>query len=189
MNIAFKEWGIVCRALASGRQIVILRKGGIVEEGGEFRPDYPEFLLFPTYSHQSLENVIADARVPFEDLEREQPEAGQIVFRHSAIVTEAFRLVDMSALGAVRGEHVWSDEVILERFQRWKDDSIYALVVRISELALPVTMELKEEYTGCKSWVHLEADIPVVGARPALGNAEYFRRVQAVRAALMRKGM
>lgn len=185
MNIAFKEWAIVCRALASGRQIVILRKGGIVEDGGQFKPEYPEFLLFPTYSHQSTENVIPEARVPFEDLEKEQPEAGQIIFRHAATVTEALKMEDLSALAAFRGEHVWSEEVVLERFHRWKDDSVYALVVRISELPRPVTVDLKEEYTGCKSWVHLEEDVPVASARPVIGEVDFGRRVQAVRSALL----
>lgn len=184
MKIAFKEWAVICRALGSGRQIVILRKGGIVEEGGEFRPDHPEFLLFPTYSHQSSGSVIAEARVPFEDLQREQPEADQIVFRHAAYVTEALRVEDLRALMALRGEHVWSEEVVLERFHRWKSDSVYALVVRVWELASSRTLELKKEYTGCKSWVHLGEDIPVVGARPVLSDEDYARRSQAVRLAL-----
>jgi hypothetical protein len=29
--MAFKEWAVVCEALGSGRQSVILRKGGIAE--------------------------------------------------------------------------------------------------------------------------------------------------------------
>ena len=34
---AFKEWAVICRALAEGRQALILRKGGIAEAGGDFR--------------------------------------------------------------------------------------------------------------------------------------------------------
>lgn len=184
MNVAFKEWAIVCRALASGRQIVILRKGGIVEEGGEFKPDYPEFLLFPTYSHQSSDNVIPEARVPFEDLERDQPEAGEIVFRHAAVVAETFRVEDLSALLALKGEHVWSEDVVLERFHRWKNDSVYALVVRVLELAAPVSLELKEEYTGCKSWVHLYQDVSISAPRPVLTDKEFEPRAQALRSKL-----
>ncbi|HQU41894.1 MAG TPA: DUF1802 family protein, partial [Pirellulales bacterium] len=71
MRTAFKEWAVVCRALAGGRQSLILRKGGIVEEGGEFRPDHPEFLLFPTFSHQSPDSVVPDARPLLRGLEAE----------------------------------------------------------------------------------------------------------------------
>jgi hypothetical protein len=52
IRTAFKEWAAICRALATGRQDVILRKGGIVEDGGEFRPDHASFLLLPTFLHQ-----------------------------------------------------------------------------------------------------------------------------------------
>ena len=36
LTIALKEWHAVCRALASGRQTILLRKGGIYESSGEF---------------------------------------------------------------------------------------------------------------------------------------------------------
>ena len=32
-SVAFKEWASVVRALETGQQTVILRKGGIAEEG------------------------------------------------------------------------------------------------------------------------------------------------------------
>ena len=35
-QMAFKEWAVICRALAQGRQRLILRKGGIEEPGGQF---------------------------------------------------------------------------------------------------------------------------------------------------------
>ncbi|RPJ57922.1 MAG: DUF1802 family protein, partial [Acidobacteria bacterium] len=30
-NAALKEWAVVCRALAAGRQVLAIRKGGILE--------------------------------------------------------------------------------------------------------------------------------------------------------------
>ena len=50
---AFKEWAVVCEALKSGRQTVLIRKGGIREEDGIFRVDDEEFFLMPTYDHQT----------------------------------------------------------------------------------------------------------------------------------------
>ncbi|HEX3869165.1 MAG TPA: DUF1802 family protein, partial [Pirellulales bacterium] len=82
MKIAFKEWAVVCRALARGQQTVILRKGGIVEEGGKFAPDHSEFLLFPTYLHQGPENVIPAVRPWLAEVEAEQGEAGTVTLSH-----------------------------------------------------------------------------------------------------------
>lgn len=186
MRVAFKEWAVVCRALAAGRQIVVLRKGGIVEDGGVFRAAQPEFLLFPTYSHQSPESVILEARVSFEDLEKEMPETGRITFHHFAVVTNVLRVESLEALQALRREHVWSDEVVGERFCRWRDHSIWAMIVRVSSLAAPLSVELKEEYTGCKSWIHLDEDVPTLGASPVIEACEFERRVTVVRNILIR---
>ncbi|MDC0315120.1 DUF1802 family protein [bacterium] len=48
--IAFKEWDVVCEALESGRQKLILRKGGIHEGREGFSFAHEEFVLFPTRS-------------------------------------------------------------------------------------------------------------------------------------------
>jgi len=56
--MAFKEWAVVCAALGSGQQSLILRKGGIHEGRGGFRVAHPEFWLFPTGFHQSLDILL-----------------------------------------------------------------------------------------------------------------------------------
>src|SRR5713226_5681264 len=53
MNIALKEWAGIVEALRTGRQILLLRKGGIIEAAREgFVLKHREFLLFPTFEHQ-----------------------------------------------------------------------------------------------------------------------------------------
>ncbi|HUY32340.1 MAG TPA: DUF1802 family protein [Pirellulales bacterium] len=183
MRAAFKEWAVICRALARGEQVLILRKGGIVEEGGEFRPDRPEFLLFPTYSHQSPDSVVAQARPWLLELEDEQPEAGTVAFRHYAVVTDSLRVRSLEAVLGLRGRHIWSDDVVEERFHRWRD-AIHALLVRVYELPRNVTLELREEYTGCKSWVELAENVSTDGATAVLGDVEFARRAGEVRAVL-----
>ena len=79
-SMALKEWAVACNALRDGEQIVILRKGGIHRDDNNFSTefaDHPEFLLFPTYLHQTrdlvkpefhdlLERSIAEDDVPDE---------------------------------------------------------------------------------------------------------------------------
>lgn len=45
LSTAFKEWAVICRAIATGRQDIILRKGGIVEPGGSFQLVAENFYL------------------------------------------------------------------------------------------------------------------------------------------------
>ena len=51
-GVALKEWAVFVTALEQGSQILLLRKGGIREEGKDFRPLYQEFVMYPTYEHQ-----------------------------------------------------------------------------------------------------------------------------------------
>ncbi|HKS37709.1 MAG TPA: DUF1802 family protein, partial [Verrucomicrobiae bacterium] len=53
-------------ALGRGEQIIILRKGGITERRGGFKPEHAEFLLFPTLFHQQRDSVVPDAQVRYD---------------------------------------------------------------------------------------------------------------------------
>lgn len=183
MRTAFKEWAVICRALAAGEQTLILRKGGIVEEGGEFRPDHPEFLLFPTFSHQSPDSIVPAARRLLLELDAEEPEAGTVVFKHHAVVADALRVKSLSAVLRLRGQHIWSDEIVEERFHRW-GDFVYALFVRVYALPRAVVLPLEEEYTGCKSWVELSQDVSTAGSHAVLSDEDFARRHAAIREAL-----
>src|ERR1700733_10380188 len=66
LSVALKEWATVCRALTEGRQMLLLRKGGIYESGGEFELEHRQFLFFPTYLHQNLKMLKPDAQAHFE---------------------------------------------------------------------------------------------------------------------------
>jgi hypothetical protein len=179
MRIAFKEWAAICRALGEGRQIVILRKGGIVEPGGAFRFEHGEFLLFPTYLHQSADSLVPAARNFLEEVQAEVPKSAELVFRHCATVTDSFRVQSQEALTRLRGYHVWSDAVVEERFHRWQK-SLHVLVVRVYTLPQPAAIPMNDQYTGCKSWVGLREDISVEGSRPVISEDEYQRRAEEI---------
>lgn len=152
--IAFKEWAAICRALAAGRQDVILRKGGIVEPDGAFRVEHEAFLLLPTFLHQSAESLVPGARDLLVDIEADRPPPGTVVFRHAAHVREARRLTSLAELAQYRDRHVWSDAVVAERFHRW-GDGVHLLVVDVTPLPEPLTLPWHESYGGCRSWATL----------------------------------
>jgi len=160
MRVAFKEWAAICRALASGRQDVILRKGGIVEPGGEFRVEQADFLLLPTFVHQSPESLIPEARDLLVDIDADRPREGTVALRHRARVVDARRVLRLDDLAAYRDRHVWSDAVVAERFHRWKDE-LHVLEVAVEPLPAPLTLLWHESYGGCRSWVELQEDLSV----------------------------
>src|SRR5579864_2455473 len=90
LQIAFKEWAVICKALAEGKQALILRKGGIAESGGEFKPEHARFWLYPTYLHEHRDGIKQDAMPLFEQAIQERPPAGMLRFSHFAEVTGVY---------------------------------------------------------------------------------------------------
>src|SRR6185503_19003729 len=68
MLAALKEWRIVCRALEDGRQVVLLRKGGVLEYRQGFEIKHESFWLYPTLEHQSTEFIQPDYVEKMDDL-------------------------------------------------------------------------------------------------------------------------
>src|SRR5688572_5262360 len=78
LQYAFKEWAVICAALAQGRQSLILRKGGIDEDAGDFRVERPRFWLYPTYTHQQNVGIQDEARPLLAEVIAAQPPAGKL---------------------------------------------------------------------------------------------------------------
>jgi len=51
---ALKEWAVAVDALEQGKTIMLLRKGGIHEQGGRFKVAHNQILLYPLMSINSL---------------------------------------------------------------------------------------------------------------------------------------
>jgi hypothetical protein len=157
MPTAFKEWAVICRALASGRQDVILRKGGIAEPAGSFRMDHRRFLLLPTFLHQSAEQLVPEARDLLEGIDADRPPPGSVVLTHEVEVLRFSRIAARDELEPFRGRHVWSDTAVAERFHRWQDE-LHVLEVAVRALPEPVRLPWHDDYGGCRSWVDLRPE-------------------------------
>jgi len=173
LQVALKEWATVCRALETGRQIVLLRKGGILEAIGGFELEHPQFLLFPTYLHQNLAMLKPDAHAGFEP---HTAEPDRITLSAAGVVTDIVRLSSRAQMDVLDDEHVWTPPLIDMRFNYRPANPLYLLLVRAYRLPQPVTVENTPEYAGCKSWVPLERAMETAGATPVLDDAGYESR-------------
>jgi len=166
LAIAFKEWAVICRALAEGRQSLILRKGGIAEDQGRFRPEYEQFLLYPTHFHEQHRIGIKPELLPLlEQVERDRPEAGRIRFTHFASVSQVWHVDDLDKALALNDLHGWTAEEVAKRY-RYRLPGLYVLAVRIYQLPESAEVVERPEYAGCKTWVQLDAPISTDGAMP-----------------------
>lgn len=182
--VAFKEWAVICRALSGGRQSVILRKGGVAEAGGEFRPEHERFLLLPTYFHEQQRAGIKPEYMSLLDAaEADRPPPGLLRFTHLADVTAVTRVTDLGAALALDGLHGWTADTVRQRFH-YRTPGLFVLTVRVSALAAPVEVPDRADYAGCKTWVELADDVPTAGATPVLSDADFDRYSRTVDALL-----
>lgn len=184
MQAAFKEWAVVVDALGRGEQAVILRKGGLHEGRGGFRPENREFLLFPTRFHQQRDAVVPAAQARYDELARDFPPEDRVRIEFFAGVAAVRRVTSLAAALALRGRHVWRDEVIAERFAWGREESVWALVVRVFRLPAAVELPLRPEHGGCRSWITLADDVPTAGARPVLADDVFAARLRELEALL-----
>jgi hypothetical protein len=173
LQVALKEWAVVCAALGSGRQIVLLRKGGIYESAGEFEIEHRQFLLFPTYLHQNAGMLKDEAKGQLTVM---AAEPAKIEVSLAAEITDIVPMSDRATMDALSDEHIWSTGLIDMRFNYRPENPLYLLLVRAYRLARPTTIENTPAYAGCKSWVPLDRAVAIQDAVPALDNAEYARR-------------
>ena len=174
INIALKEWAVVCRALEQGRQILLLRKGGIHESGGEFELEHPRFLLFPTYLHQNLNMLKPPEHSGFTAV---AAEPSHMRITAAAEVTDIIPVANRAQIDAVDADHVWTMPLIDMRFNYKPANPLYLLLLRVYKLAHPAELENTPSYAGCKSWVPLDSPISLSGAIPVLPDSGYeFRR-------------
>lgn len=153
--IGFKEWQVVCDALAAGRQSILLRKGGIHEGRQGFSFAHESFFLFPTRFHAQADQVREGA---VHVMPEWQP--GEVIrITHHAEAARAITLTDWEKVAALEPFHIYSQQTVRDRFD-WEgkgmaSGSIHLAVMRIRELAEPWEFPYEAKYGGCRSWINL----------------------------------
>ncbi len=168
-DVGFKEWAGVCAALATGEQTLILRKGGIAEEGGVFTPEHRTFWLFPTRLHESQQGL----RVAIPTITTADP---AVVPIRSLAVVDSIHLIEREAdLDALAPFHVWTEETVHKRFH-YRRPGLWALGVRVWTRSKATEIVPTPDQLGCKTWVTLNAPIPTTGLAPALDDPAWAER-------------
>lgn len=169
--IGFKEWQVVCDALASGRQTVILRKGGIHEGRAGFSFAHDSFFLFPTRFHAQVDQVTEGSFQPQPEWQPGDP----IRITHHARALWAKTLTRWDQVEALASYHIYTQELVRERFN-WEGKgmatgSIHVALVQIRQLAEPWEFPYASKYGGCRSWVNLPEPPPnwEQGSTPVVG--------------------
>ncbi|MBJ7519967.1 DUF1802 family protein [Svornostia abyssi] len=199
MPIAFKEWAVTVRALAEGEQLLTLRKGGIREPERTFALEHDRFFLYPTFDHQR-NNLVRESHQPELGRALEEgvwpegdppvaaltqdggiPQPDRVRVRAWAEVAGHFTITDPRALDGLSPFYVWTPDYARERLA-WKPrHPLHVVLLRTYRIPRPVTVRVKDEYGGCRSWVQIQRDLPFEGT-PVLCDDEFERAAEEIEA-------
>ena len=159
---SLKEWSTVIDALGSGRQIILIRKGGIADP--KFGVESDRFYLYPTYYHQPAA--------------AEEPKS--VTITHWCDAVRTWRIRDLDLLFRLEPLVVMSREALETRYRFRPDQALHVIGVRTHALPGPVTIAVNPAYIGCRSWVSVDDEIAIDGSRPALPEEELQWRLDDV---------
>ena|SRR6266849_2805522 len=179
LKYAFKEWAVICKALAEGRQALILRKGGLAETSDEFQLEHTRFWLFPTYVHQQSTGIKPEALPLLHQAEVERPPAGIVRLSHFAEVAGVYHLHDIVGALLLDPLHLWSQDTVQARFT-YRQPGLYVLPVRVYRVPEVFKLPDTAYYAGCRSWVELERELPTEGGTPVLDDETFARLIRRI---------
>lgn len=189
-NIALKEWASAIKALREGKQILVMRKGGIIEETRDFQVESHHFYLYPTYEHQKRELLKENEQHAVDEtLAGWSADAADVELTAYADVVEDIEVLDQEHLDRLSGCHIWTDAFAEERLKWKKKNPLHVLLLRVYQLETPVAIPVRADYLGCKSWVEIADPLPEARKIPVLSDEEFARQSQEIRSLLAGPGV
>ncbi|GBD46401.1 DUF1802 family protein [Thermoleophilum album] len=200
MPVALKEWAITVRALAEGEQLLTLRKGGIREDGKHFELEHDRFFLYPTFDHQR-NDLVRESHLPELSRALEEgvwpegaepapeeliedggvPQPDRVRIRAFAEVAASYLVTDPRVVDALTPYHVWTPDYAQKRLN-WKPRfPLHVIVLRTYRIPRPVTVRVRPQYQGCRSWIEIQRDLPFEGT-PVLADEEFERAAAEIEA-------
>ncbi len=151
----FKEWANVCEALGTGVMSLILRKGGIHEGRGGFEFKHRSFFLFPTWFHTQGESLTWQAPNPGRFVFPAEEGRQTVDVDYAARLEQVWRVTEWEKMQALAPLHVWSEQMVRERFAYDEESCLNVALVRACRLPGRWSFPYAKSYGGCRSWVTL----------------------------------
>lgn len=180
-SVALKEWGATVEALRLGRQIILLRKGGIHDVGGVFELEHSRFWLLPTAFHQAKPMLGPDHR---DLLDAPVSNRSELQLQVLATVAHSWSVGPEAIEALQRGRHIWNEDYLELRLGYKPEHPLGVLALRAFEIPQPHIVAGRREFFGCRSWIELPQALSTGGARAVLGEEEFGKYLSEWRALL-----
>ena len=187
-NAALKEWAIVCRALADGRQTLLIRKGGLEEIKQGFQVTHRDFWLFPTQVHQKAADLIPAIHAEFDEVQAARVDPTTIPFELYATMEDVVKVMDLDRLRSLEDCHILSWDCVASRFNYRNTPGVHVMTLRVYRRPQAISLKNTPGYDGCVSWVELDQALDTEGCTPVVSDVEFNARMADVRARLAAAG-
>ncbi len=177
---ALKEWATVLEAMARGEQVVLIRKGGLIEPGTGFEVLSPWFALYPTFEHQAVNYLRPAFRGYFEQAATRRAPEGQVRFDLVGQIVRSVTTGDATRIAALAPAHIYNDAFVTQRLKWQPQQPLVLAAVRAWRLPAPVVLPVQPHYAGCKSWVDLGREVSFAGLEPVLDDHTFQRRLETI---------
>ena len=175
--MALKEWDVVCEALGSGRQIIVIRKGGIAEGKDGLRFEHEEFALLPTFFHQQSERVVDEADFAARQAGAEG-ERESVEIRHAATLVWHRVVTDRDVLAKLQSFHILAPAEVESRFEQKPAPGVQVALLRVYRLDPPQRVTWQKSFGGCRSWAEMETDLLDTCSRVSVLSDERFAELE-----------
>lgn len=169
LDLGLREWWAICQGLSQGAICAVARKGGIHEHrGGLFRLQHRRFALIPALEHQAPERLLPALRahhpIPI-------PPPGQLLLSAWAEVRAHWllrRREEVDQLAALPGIQGLSQQELHSRFTYRGEEWLSLVLLQASVWRQPPPLGDHPAYGGCRSWIPLQAPLPIADSAPVL---------------------
>lgn len=183
-QVALKEWATVLRAMARGEQLVLIRKGGLIEPGAGFELAAAAFVFYPTFEHQAVNYLREPYRHDFDDAVRDRAPQGQVRIELAGAAVSSHRSDDAGIVERLAPFHIYNEAFVSQRLKWQPDQPLTIVVVRALRFTRPQMVTVVPRYAGCKSWVDLETPVSLEDVQPVLDDSTFQQRLRELTARL-----
>jgi len=177
-TVALKEWATVLRALAQGEQLVLIRKGGLIESGSGFELRAKAFVFYPTFEHQAVNYLKVPYRRYFDEAVREKAADGTVRVAMCGVAVASLQSAQAGLIERLSDFHIYNDAFVSQRLKWQPDQPLAVVVIRAYRLATPQILPVIPRYAGCTSWVDLDAPVSLKNAQPVLDDTTFQQRLK-----------
>jgi hypothetical protein len=120
-STALKEWATVLEAMGRGEQVVLIRKGGLIEPSEGFELLADTFLFYPTFEHQAVSYLRPKFQAYFEEAASRRAPSGQVTFELVGVAAGSWRVADISVIERLKDAHIYNEAFATQRL-KWQPE-------------------------------------------------------------------